>query len=209
MERLRNEPVEEEPVEEEHVEDPVVDGPALVDEVSVNPGLEEPMTVDDNPGVDDVMPEDRDMMNDLLPDIGGGEDDLFLNHGDETENATQVFDEDVEEEEIKRDQTTGWSARTHAVLGSLRRAIGNEAGGKVSYEDMAQDVLKRRKEDAKRVAAQTFFEMLVLHSRSYVRLEQKEPYANIEIGAGENFMRDPAALKRTHLAHLSAANEAR
>jgi hypothetical protein len=81
------------------------------------------------------------------------------------------------------DKNTGWSVRTCEALTQLREHM-SEKDEQVSFKAVVSSTgkgLQRRK------AAQQFFEMLVLHSRSYVRVDQGSPFAEIFISPGENF----------------------
>ena len=83
------------------------------------------------------------------------------------------------------DKKTGWSQRTRESLSRLRRCLGDEKGEQVSFPEVVEQTEKAQ--PPRRKAAQQFFEMLVLHTKSVISMEQKAPLEELMIGQGAKF----------------------
>jgi hypothetical protein len=80
-------------------------------------------------------------------------------------------------------KSTSWSQHTQRMHTFLARNFDAQAGvTELSFATMAND-------KARKVVAATFFELLVLKSKSYVELHQDKPYADILVAKGKNFDR--------------------
>lgn len=107
---------------------------------------------------------------------------------------------DVSAAEQTPDETPlrGWSKRTEKILASLRHAFsrGVPAGDAAAAAAEAplertlhfNDVLPQR---TRRIAAAYFFEMLVLKSKGYLDVRQREPGGAIELRAEPPLFGDP------------------
>ncbi|KAK6156441.1 hypothetical protein DH2020_010689 [Rehmannia glutinosa] len=105
-----------------------------------------------------------------------GNDTEFLNVDDDELN--EIADDHMpDDEETHYTENTGWSSRTRAVSKYLQAAFGKEA--EFGRKSLSMDNLltgKSRKE-----ASRMFFETLVLKTRDYIHVEQRNPYDDITI----------------------------
>jgi len=138
-------------------------------------------------GIDaDFVDVDVDMGADLQPDLGAdveGPDFTPAEIAHPLDDSTQT---QVEEEAGPQaiDKNTGWSARTQKSLQRLKNLMPDrDTNVEVSFNE----VVRAAGKNLRRNAAHQFFEMLVLHSRSYVQLKQAEPYADLTVTPGEKF----------------------
>ncbi|KAI3459095.1 hypothetical protein Pfo_015758 [Paulownia fortunei] len=113
---------------------------------------------------------DRDELNFLA----AGNDTEFLNVDDD--ELTEIADDYMPDaEETRYTENSGWSSRTRAVSKYLQAAFVKEAecGGKsLSMDNLL--IGKSRKE-----ASRMFFETLVLKTRDYIHVEQRNPFDDI------------------------------
>ena len=135
---------------------------------------------------DSPMPEFPEEMPGIDADFGM-EDETFTPDagGHLMADGTQLM-EDVQgtqQDSVEDSQKTGWSARTRESLARIKKSI-KKPDQKFSFPEVVAQV---EKGPERRKAAQQFFEMLVLHSRSVVVMEQSEPMGDIMIGQGAKF----------------------
>eukprot|EP00658_Telonema_sp_P-2_P028431 TRINITY_DN21785_c0_g1_i2.p1 TRINITY_DN21785_c0_g1~~TRINITY_DN21785_c0_g1_i2.p1 ORF type:complete len:563 (+),score=156.61 TRINITY_DN21785_c0_g1_i2:213-1901(+) len=74
----------------------------------------------------------------------------------------------------------GFTSRTRGVISDLKDKFA-ENKNHISFQSFVKSQLSRSKGIQNRVAAQSFYEMLVLKSRDLVEVQQKEPYSAITI----------------------------
>jgi len=143
---------------------------------------------------------------DAMPDMGDGIDDMMMpdmdDMGGEVDfstpsdggasvlgDSTQLMEDVPEDDEIEVapsvDKKTGWSVRTKESLARLRKCLGEGEGEKVSFPEVVEATEKAQA--PRRKAAQQFFEMLVLHTKSVISMEQKAPLEELMIGQGDKF----------------------
>lgn len=118
----------------------------------------------------------------------GGDDAFSLGEAGYTpaEPASMLDDQTQAQEEVNQtavDKRTGWSARTKESLNRLRKSLSGEQEN-IAFSEVVEQTPKGA---PRRKAAQQFFEMLVLHSRSFVRLKQPEMLGEIMVAPGDNF----------------------
>eukprot|EP01018_Ginkgo_biloba_P014753 Gb_15721 [translate_table: standard] len=142
-----------------------------------------------------MIQEDEAMIDATAYDDGGEHDDDFDFFGDANNTEFLVADDDAQGEtesngnahDVKEDQmqeNSGWSARTRAVSRYLKTVFdGMDCNSKKpeteNQHKLGLDRLlvgKTRKE-----AARMFFETLVLKTRDYVHVEQKNSFDDISI----------------------------
>jgi cohesin complex subunit SCC1 len=113
--------------------------------------------------------------------------------------AVELFQSGDQEQEAQGGSTdaaaTTFTANTRAVLKHVRglaeRQVARASGGGGGVRSAKADIvgLNRLVAGKKRLdASRWFFEMLVLKSKDYVELEQKEPYGDIKIRAGAKLL---------------------
>merc|ERR1712166_20882 len=91
---------------------------------------------------------------------------------------------DMEEDE---DSNDGFTGNTRAVAASLEDLFGDTSNPKVSLRELVETRLENTSVKKNRVAAQTFYEMLVLKSKGFLHLEQSAPYEDISILPRDKF----------------------
>ncbi|KAI3470379.1 hypothetical protein Pfo_027042 [Paulownia fortunei] len=105
-----------------------------------------------------------------------GNDTEFLNVDDD--ELTEIADDHIpDDDEARFTENTGWSSRTRAVSKYLQTLFVKEAedGGKsLSMDNLL--IGKSRKE-----ASRMFFEALVLKTRDYIHVEQRNPFDGVTI----------------------------
>ncbi|KAL3654000.1 hypothetical protein CASFOL_003681 [Castilleja foliolosa] len=115
-----------------------------------------------------------------------GNDTEFLNVDDDDLNEMDDDDHMPDDEGIRNTDNSGWSTRTRAVSKYLQGAFAKEAkecGNKsLSMNNLLTG--KSRKE-----ASRMFFETLVLKTRDYIDVEQKNPYDDITIKSRTRLMK--------------------
>ncbi|KAL2482255.1 sister chromatid cohesion 1 protein 4-like [Forsythia ovata] len=111
--------------------------------------------------------------NDLYS--ASGNDTEFLNVDEE---ETEIADDYMPDpEETRFIENSGWSSRTRAVSKYLQTLFVKEAdSGRKSLSMDSLLIGKTRKE-----ASRMFFEALVLKTRDYIHVEQRNPFDNIDI----------------------------
>jgi len=120
--------------------------------------------------------------------LGMGEEiDMTPNDmADALGNSTQLEQDDVRvQDKLTVDKKTGWSVRTRESLKRLQSTIADDEQRAV-FSQVVEET-PNREGPLKRRAVQQFFEMLVLHSKSFVRLEQEKPLQELVIAPGEKF----------------------
>jgi len=89
---------------------------------------------------------------------------------------------DTDEDEDSKD---GFTANTKVVVDSLQGYFKSEP--KASLMDLVANRLETTNAKKSRVAAQTFYEMLVLKSKDFLQLEQSAPFEDITITPTDTF----------------------
>eukprot|EP00656_Telonema_subtile_P000938 TRINITY_DN10448_c0_g1_i2.p1 TRINITY_DN10448_c0_g1~~TRINITY_DN10448_c0_g1_i2.p1 ORF type:complete len:379 (+),score=121.96 TRINITY_DN10448_c0_g1_i2:216-1352(+) len=97
--------------------------------------------------------------------------------------STPLYETANDEEDEDSESKDGFTSRTRAVLSSLQTNF--ESKQELSLKTFVGAQLSKNKASQKRVAAQTFYEMLVLRSRDLLSLEQDAPYSDISIAPTE------------------------
>lgn len=120
--------------------------------------------------------------------VGFGDDglDMGVTPGDAPDilpEDTQVEEEVRAEDEMAVDKKTGWSIRTRQTLEQLQKSMSG-SNDQVMFSDLVNE---KQSIQSRKAAAQQFFEMLVLHSRSFVSLKQENPLEELIIRPGANF----------------------
>lgn len=137
---------------------------------------------------DFAMP-NADIDTDFGADVGFGEEALDM--GVTPGEAPDILPEDTQveeelrsaEDEMAVDKKTGWSVRTRQTLVQLQKSLSGR-DDQIFFSDVVKE---KHGVHARKAAAQQFFEMLVLHSRSFVSLHQENPLEELVIRPGANF----------------------
>ena len=127
-------------------------------------------------------------------DLGGGLDFGGQDYGGEVEDigytpvemGTALGDDTQIHQPVEVvDKKTGWSIRTQLSLGKLKVLMQEADEKEVPFVHVVKAAGKAL--CARQHAAHQFFEMLVLHSKSYVEMLQDAPYAPLLIRQSDNF----------------------
>ncbi|KAK4433097.1 Sister chromatid cohesion 1 protein 4 [Sesamum alatum] len=112
---------------------------------------------------------------DELNYAAAGNDTDFLNVDDD--ELTEIADDMADAEDTRYTENSGWSSRTRAVSKYLQATFAKES--ECGKKSLSLDNLltgKSRKE-----ASRMFFETLVLKTRDYIHVEQRNPFDDIAI----------------------------
>ena len=116
-----------------------------------------------------------------------------VSQGDPDESQTQGRKSKQGQVDAVDHTRSGWSKRTEKMLHVLSRQFdeAEEGGGEADEEPQLEFLTMLGTDASRKVAATTFFELLVLKSTNFIDVEQANPYGEIVLTKTDEFTSQP------------------